>query len=106
MIFQRFILTIPPDTFIEMLNSGTWTDRNKSAALLAQLTEQRDSALLAKIRSRALDSLIEMARWRRPGHAYSARVVLGRIGGLPEQRLNDLAWNGPVETVVASVDAP
>lgn len=87
---------IQPDTFIEMLNSGSWTDRNKAASLLEQLTASRDAGLLGRIRAVALASLIEMATWRRPGHAYTARMVLGRIRGLPEGRLRDLAGNGPV----------
>jgi hypothetical protein len=91
---------IPPDTFIEMLNSGKWQDRNKGAGLLEELTAARNPQLLEKICSTALDSLIEMASWRRPGHAYSARIVLGRVAGLPEDRLGDLAWNGPVATII------
>jgi hypothetical protein len=91
---------IPPDTFIEMLNSGIWTDRNKGAALLVGLTAGRNADLLAKIRTAALDSLIEMASWHRPSHAYFARVVLGRVAGLPEDRLQGLAWNGPVDSII------
>jgi hypothetical protein len=91
---------IPPDTFIEMLNSGVWSDRNKSAGLLAQLTDQADPALLGKLRSLALDSLLEMAAWRQPGHAYFSRMLLGRVAGLPEDRLHDLAWNGPIEVII------
>ncbi len=91
---------IAPDTFIEILNSGTWTDRNKGTSLLMQLTAGRNSDLLAKIRSIALDSLIEMASWRDPSHAYFARIVLGRVAGLPEDRLEKLAWNGPVDPII------
>jgi len=91
---------IPPDTFIAMLNSGIWTDRNKAAALLMQLTAARNSDLLAKIRSLALVSLVEMASWRRPGYAYAARMVLGRVAGLPEDRLQELVWNGPVDAII------
>jgi len=94
---------IPPETFIEMLNSGTWTDRNKGAALLAQLTAGRDAVLLGKIRSMALDSLIEMASWRRMAHAYMARLVLGRVAGMPEDRLEKLALNGPAGEIVEAV---
>lgn len=94
---------IPPDTFIEMLNSGTWSDRNKGASLLMELSAGRSPDLLARIRSAALDSLIEMALWRRPGHAFFARMVLGRIAGIPEDRLRDLALNGPVATIVEAV---
>jgi HEAT repeat protein len=94
--------TIPPDTFIDMLNSGTWTDRNKGTALLVQLTATRNSELLANIRLVALYSLIEMASWRRPGHAYFARMVLGRVAGLEEDRLSKLAINGPVDAILAA----
>ena len=93
----RLARKIPPDTFIAMLNSGTWTDRNKAASLLQALTSTRDPKLLAQIRAGALESLIEMASWRRPGHAYAARMVLGRIRGMPEDRLGELAWKGPVQ---------
>jgi hypothetical protein len=94
---------IQPDTFINMLNSGTWTDRNKAAWLLLDLTAGRNSDLLGKIRSIALDSLIEMAMWRRPGHAYPARIVLGRLAGLPEDRARELAWKGPADALVEAV---
>jgi len=97
---------IQPDTFVEMLNSGMWEDRNKATGLLAQLTASRNPALLAKIRSVALDSLVEMASWRRPSHAGFARMVLGRIAGLSEDQLQDLAWNGPVETILDAVGRP
>jgi hypothetical protein len=36
---------IPPDSFIEMLNPGIWTDRNKATSLLMELTAGRDLAL-------------------------------------------------------------
>ncbi len=91
---------IPPATFIEMLNSGKWTDRNKGGMLLEQLTAGRNADLLTKIRSAALDSLIEMASWRRPSHAWFARMILGRVAGLPEDRLQELASKGPVDAIV------
>jgi hypothetical protein len=97
---------IPPDTFIDMLNSGIWTDRNKGTALLAQVTAGRNTELLAKIRAAALDSLVEMASWRRPSHAYFARMVLGRVAGLPEDRLKVLAWNGPVNPIIKAAGRP
>ena len=91
---------IAPETFIDMLNSGRWSDRNKAAALLSGLTANRSPALLEALRLTALDSLIEMSAWRRAGHAFFARKVLGRVAGLPENQINDLAWNGPVDTIV------
>ncbi|MCW5982416.1 MAG: hypothetical protein KIT09_30295 [Bryobacteraceae bacterium] len=78
-------IPIPTDTFIEMLNSGRWTDRNKATALLDALTVSRNPGLLQAIRSRAM--------------------ALGRVAGLPEERLRELAWNGPVESIVAAAGA-
>jgi hypothetical protein len=98
--FPSILRDVPLEPFIEMLNSGKWSDRNKSAALLVSLTAGRDPTTLALLRARALDSLIEMASWRRASHACFARMLLGRIAGLPEQQLNDLTWNGPVATII------
>lgn len=94
---------IPPATFIEMLSSGGWNDRNKATSLLVALTTSRNPSLLASIHSVALDPLIEMARWRRPSHAFFARMILGRVAGLPERQLKDLAWNGPVDAILSAV---
>lgn len=91
---------IPPDAFIQMLNSGIWTDRNKGAMLAAQLTMGRNPDLLAKIRTEALDSCIEMALWRGFGHAGFARTVLGRVADIPEDSLNQLACKGPAAAIV------
>ncbi|HEX5227660.1 MAG TPA: hypothetical protein VFW44_08110 [Bryobacteraceae bacterium] len=67
---------IPPDTFIDMLWSGVWSDRNKSSALLMMLTASRDPKLLARLRTEALDPLTEIAGWD-PDHAMPARMILG-----------------------------
>jgi hypothetical protein len=91
---------VDPVAFIRMVNSGVWTDRNKGAWALMQLTAARNPAVLARIRAEAFDSLTEMALWRRPGHACFARMVLGRIAGIQEDRLEKLAWDGPVEAIV------
>lgn len=91
---------IPPGGFIEMLNSGIWTDRNKAGALLDALSQWRTPRLLAALRARALPSLLEMARWR-PSHAYYARVLLGRMAGIEEERLVELARdNEQVEVII------
>ena len=75
---------IAAQPFVECLNSPIWTDRNKAAAALVALTERRDQAILATLRARALDALIEMARWKSESHALPAVQILGRIAGLPE----------------------
>ena len=91
---------IPAAPFMEMLNSGSWSDRNKGGWVLESLTKSREAKLLAQLRSEALVSLIEMARWRSNGHAYTARVLLGRIAGIEEEHLKKLALAGNPEEII------
>jgi hypothetical protein len=93
---------IPPDTFIDMIRSGIWTDRNKSSAVLWPLTQSRDPQLLARLKSEAGDALLEMARWRAEDWAVTARVVLGRIAGIPEERIVQLA-TGPLNAFLSAI---
>jgi hypothetical protein len=93
---------IPPDTFIDMVGSGTWTDRNKGCMTLWPLTQSRDPQILRKIESESTDALWEIARWRNVGWAFCARVVLGRIAGIPEERLNPLAL-GPLDAFTSAI---
>lgn len=95
---------IPADRFIEMLNSGVWLDRNKAGMMLMALTRARNPRLLQQLRTEALPSLIEMARWHDPGHADAYRVILGRIAGLSESRIRQLIRNGRVDAIVAAAE--
>jgi len=94
---------IPAEQFIAMLNSGSWTDRNKAGFLLDELSRRRDPELLTQLRSQALDSLIEMARWRSRGHAGTARILLGRIAGIEETHLGQLVDAGEVEQILKAL---
>jgi hypothetical protein len=94
---------VPTASFIEMLDSGVWTDRNKAGFLFDVLSQARDPKLLGRLRSQALESLIEMARWRDPGHAQSAGMVLGRIAGIEENRLQQLVASGQVEVIIKAL---
>jgi hypothetical protein len=85
-------LRVSPTWMIEMLNSLVWTDRNNAAVALVTLTEDRDPDTLQQIRSRALDSLLEMAQWKHLPHALPAFIITGRIAGLTEDQLQ-AAWN-------------
>jgi len=97
---------IPAAGFVSMLNSGIWTDRNKATSLLSILTMRRNSRLLLALQSRALDSLIEMARWQNPGHADSARTILGRIARIPEDRLQKLLAAHDVDGIFKALPKP
>ena len=93
---------IPGQCFVDLLNSPLWTDRNKSAGLLSVLTAHRDATLLVCLREQALTSLIEMARWSYFGHAYGARIMLGRIAGMDERPLLSIVAKNEVEPIIAS----
>lgn len=88
---EKVAARIPAGGFIRMLSSGSWTDRNKAAWVLTALTRSRDPKLLARLRSQAWETLIEMARWRSAGHAYSARLLLARIAEIAEERAQQFA---------------
>lgn len=96
-------VNIPAAPFIQMLNSFTWTDRNKGAMVLAELTSQRNKTTLALLKKQALSSLIEMARWKSRGHAFYAFMILGRMAGLPEEELVQKNFAPEHESFVAEI---
>jgi hypothetical protein len=81
----------PPAPFIELLHSGTWTDRNKGSAVLEALTRSRAPEVLARLKTQAWDALLEMARWRPTAWSSMPRMVLARVAGIPEDRAARLA---------------
>lgn len=83
---------VSPTWMIEMLNSLVWTDRHNAAVALVTLTEDREPSMLDQIRSRALTSVVTMARWRHLPHALPAFILAGRVAGVAEDVLQD-AWN-------------
>lgn len=95
---------IPPAPFVRLLRSGAWLDHNKSSLVLVALTESRDPKLLTALRTDALDSLIEMARWRSTGHAEAALTILGRMVGLSEDSLNKLIEAGQADTIISKLN--
>jgi hypothetical protein len=93
---------IAPDNFIDMIRSGIWTDRNKASMVLWPLTQKRDPRLLERLKTEASDALLEMARWRTNGWAYSPQVILARMAGIPEEQIDALA-EGPLEAFLAAI---
>lgn len=91
---------VPPEGFVEMMLSGTWTDLNKAGGLLDAMSVGRDPKLLARLRRpEVLERLVEMARWRTT-HANSARAMLGRLAGINEDRLARLVAEGKGEEII------
>ena len=54
--------------------------------MLATLTELRDPKLLARLRAEALDSIIEMARWKDEGHALFGVVIFAHLAGARKKK--------------------
>jgi hypothetical protein len=94
---------IPPEPFVRLLRSGSWLDHNKASLVLMALTNGHDPKLLSLLRADALDSLVEMARWRSVGHAEAALTILGRMAGLSEDSLNKLIEAGQADTIISKL---
>ncbi|HET9384631.1 MAG TPA: hypothetical protein VFO67_05760, partial [Gemmatimonadales bacterium] len=94
---------VPAASVLPLLSSPVWSDHNKGAMLVEALTKNRDPELLRQLRASALDNLLEMARWRSAGHADSARMLLGRIAGIEEDRLLKLVASGDVEAIIRAL---
>ena len=93
-------IKVQPTWFIEMLHSVVWTDRNKAATALVNLTEARDKKLIERIKERSAPDLAEMARWKSLAHALPGYILLGRIAGLEEQHMVDEWSKGQREKVI------
>jgi hypothetical protein len=93
---------VAPSVFIDLLNSLVWTDRNKSSNALLETTFNRDPAVLAEIRAKALPSLVEMARWKALAHAQASLFLLGRIGGMSEDDIQAAIDRGDREAIISA----
>ena len=80
---------ISPTWFVEMLNSVVLSDRVKAARALLNLTDSRPENTLDLLRERAMPSLSEMARWHSLNYALPAFMLLGRVGGLSDQEIQE-----------------
>ena len=94
-------VTVSPTWFIEMLNSLSWTDRNRAVKALQILTDIRDATVIGQMRERALDALTEMARWKSLENALPAFVLVGRIAGLSDAEIQDKWTSGQRDQVIA-----
>ncbi len=96
-------IKVSPRPFVEMLNSIEWYDRNKSSFVLYQLTEKRDEAVLSSLRQHALQSLVEMARWKSPMHAQQPFFILGRVGNFSEEEIHKAWTSGNRQLLIDTV---
>lgn len=77
------------EVYADMINSRTWTDRNKSIHIMICLTKRRDPRAIALLKKKSMASLKEMALWP-PGYEEPALTLLGRVGGLPDEKIEKL----------------
>ena len=68
------------------------------------LAKNDDPALLSDLRAQCLDSLVEMARWHNPGHAFEYRELLGKLAGFDEQQIHKPIMGGDVDQLVAAAE--
>ncbi|MBN9660411.1 MAG: hypothetical protein J0H49_19635 [Acidobacteria bacterium] len=100
---MRVTAWVPASELVAMLHSGHWSDRQRAAILLLNLSEEQNPKLLSEIRGRAWPMLLEMARWRGADQAGPARQLLGRAGGVDEPRLQVLLRAGSVDALLEAV---
>ena len=93
-------LRVEPTWLIELLNSAVLGDRMQSADLLITLTDGGDRAVLEQIRSRALQALVEMARWENLHYALPPFVLVGRLAGLSDEETQRQWTRGAREPVI------
>ena len=95
-------ITVPYEPFIDLLNSLSWTDRNKASLALMQLTEPRTPALLAALKARAFDSIVDIAQWTNPGHAMAGIFMLGRIAGIADPEIYAMFERGERDRIITA----
>jgi hypothetical protein len=95
-------IVLEPTWFIEMLNSLSWSDRQRALSALQLLTDSRNPQMLGQLRQRALPALAEMSRWKTLEHALPAFILTGRVAGLTEQQIQDAWTRGDRESVIAA----
>lgn len=95
-------VNVPPEPFTGMLKSYVWSDRNKSAAALAQLSARHDPKLLSQLREEALPALFEMASWKYLGYACYSLEILGRLAGLSDGTIQNAPTRGDRMAIIAA----
>ena len=96
----RLGIQVPSTWIVEMLNSVVLSDRTHAADVLVTLTD-RDAAALNQVRDRALDSVVEMARWKNLRYALPPFILVGRLAGMNEQEIQKAWSSGDRQSAIA-----
>ena len=93
-------IRISPTWFVEVLHSVVLSDRMEAIRALTILTDRDNPETLDLMRTRALPDLVEMARWKTLRYALPPFVLVGRIAGLTDARIQELWSSGDRETAI------
>ncbi len=96
-------IRIPVTWFVELLNSIVLSDRHQASIALGAMTETRAPSDLDFIRERALDAIVEMARWKTLEYALPPFLLAGRMAGLPDQEIFEAWKRGDREAVIGKI---
>jgi hypothetical protein len=99
-------IRIEPTWFVELMNSMVWSDRHNASLALLTLTDKRNPEALDLLRTRALYSVIEMARWHDLSHALPGFILAGRLAGMDEKDIQAAWLNGQREPVLQRAEFP
>jgi hypothetical protein len=93
-------IKVSPTWFVELLNSIVLGDRTHAANVLVTLTEKDAGDALDQIRERALDSVVEMARWKVLTYALPSFILVGRLAGMNEAEIQKAFAAGDRQSVI------
>lgn len=97
---------IEPTWFVELMNSVVWSDRHNASLALIALTDRPNPEALDLIRSRALQPVLEMARWHDMRNALPGFILAGRLAGLDEKAIQNAWVDGQREPVLEKAEFP
>jgi hypothetical protein len=95
--------TVSPTWLIEMLQAVTLQDRVEASRMLVRMVQRDNQSALQQMEERALPALVQMAKWTLPEHAQAAYTLLGRIAGLPEDKIQSSFRDNRRETVLEPI---
>ena len=91
-------INVPYVPFVRLVNSVSWSDRNKGLLVLTQLSKSRNEVLFNYLRKNAVPALKEMSLWKSESHAAPAFAILARMNGWTEEQIDKNAQATTITT--------
>lgn len=95
---------VPTSQFVQLLNSGSWGERNKACVLASIYSNLKSPGLNDELKDKALPSLLEVASWD-ADHSRPALYTLGRVCGMSNGQIGDLLKSGKGGQILAAAEA-